>query len=84
MGDKPRVGQGSGLTNGLVCIDRFGVFGTPQQVIDQLDPILDRTPLNRVGMTHGPHGTDPTGPSGSAYLFSDVSSVCLLPDVTCL
>ena len=65
-------------------IDRFGVFGTPQPVIDRLDPILDRTPLNRVRMTHGPHGTNPTEPSGSTYLFPDVSSVYLLPDVTCL
>ena len=41
-------------------IDRFGVVGTPQQVIDRLSAILDLVPLGRVCMMHGSRGADPT------------------------
>ena len=41
-------------------IDRFGVVGTPQQVVDRLGTILDRVSLSRVCMMHGSRGADPT------------------------
>ena len=41
-------------------IDRFGVVGTPQQVIDRLGAMLDGTHLGRVCMMHGSRGADPT------------------------
>ena len=40
-------------------IDRFGLVGTPQQVIERLGTILDRVPLGRVCMMHGSRGADP-------------------------
>ena len=41
-------------------IDRFGVVGAPQQVVDRLGAMLDRVPLGRICMMHGSRGADPT------------------------
>ena len=41
-------------------IDRFGVVGTPQQVIERLGTILDKAPLDRICMMHGSRGADAT------------------------
>ena len=41
-------------------IDRFGVVGTPQQVIDRLGAMLDQVPLGRICMMHGSRGADPS------------------------
>ena len=41
-------------------IDRFGVVGTPQQVVERLGSMLDRVPLGRICMMHGSRGADPS------------------------
>ena len=41
-------------------IDRFGVVGTPQQVVERLGAMLDQAPLGRVCMMHGSRGADRT------------------------
>ena len=41
-------------------IDRFGVVGTPEQVVEQLGTMLEEVSLGRVCMMHGSRGADPT------------------------
>ena len=41
-------------------IDRFGVVGTPQQVVERLGAMLDHVSVGRVCMMHGSRGADPS------------------------